>query len=221
VSPRRLAAAPALVLVLGLVLGLALASCGRRSPAAPAAALQLRTHASGAELLVPAGWELAIDGHRASAASPDGRERLAVQLYALPPDRLHRREPDRWECEEGTLVEPGPYYGTCTQEMGDVAITLSTTSRRPGLPRLREIAESVHGFTYQPPSDDRFADGDCPAALARMRRCVVQATMLERDREVLLERLHDRSLSCEDIARGHRESIRQLGCAPPPAPPAE
>jgi hypothetical protein len=212
VNARAAAAARAALL-------LAIISCGARQRPASVPVLVLRTHESGAELMVPPGWAFAIDAHRASAASPDGGERLSVQLTALPPDRARRREPDRWECEEGTLVAPGPYYGTCIQEIGDVAITLSTVSRQPSLPRVREIAESVHGFVYQPPSEDRFADADCGAALARMRRCVVGGTMLEGDRGALLDMLDSKTLACDDIVRGYRETVRELGCPPPPPAP--
>jgi hypothetical protein len=212
VSPRRAAAATGTI-VASLVTGCG----GRQSGAAPSASLELRTDASGAELLVPRGWALAIDAHRASAASPDGVERMTVQLSALPADRALRRDGEPWRCEEGTLVTNGPYFGHCTQEIGDIAITLFTTSRRPAMPRLEQIAESIHGFTYQPPSEDLFTDGDCAAALERMRQCVAKATMLEADREQLLTRLHDTSVSCEAITRGYRETVRPLGCPPPPA----
>jgi hypothetical protein len=217
VIARRASATAAIVAVL-----VAVASCGGRQSgsAPPPPSLELRTHASGAELLVPRGWALAIDGHRASAVSPDGVERMSITLSALPPDRTLRLDGEPWRCEEGTLETNGPYYGRCTQEVGDVAITLSTTSRRPAMPRLVQIAESVHGFTYQPPSEDLFQDADCAAALERMRHCVSKATMLEVDRERLLDRLHDSAVSCADLTRGQREAVRDLGCPPPPQPPA-
>lgn len=214
-SARRAAAATATSVVI------VLAGChGHTSTPSPQRSLELRTDASGAELLVPRGWTLAIDGHRASAASPDGAERMSVHLTALPADRTLRRDGEPWRCTEGTLVTNGPYFGRCTQEIGDVEVRLSTTRRRPAMPRLNEIAESVHGFTYQPPSDDLFQDGDCPAALERMRMCVAKATMLAVDREQLLTRLHDSSPGCEAITRAYRETVRDLGCPAPPSPPA-